>query len=314
MEVINLEYPKQFNTESMEELALAIGYFDGVHKGHQKVINEAIQVGAEKGIKSAVMTFHPHPSVVLKKEVQHVQYITPLPDKLQLLENVGVDYVFVVKFNAQLAALSPQQFVDEFLIGLNVQHVVAGFDFTYGHKGKGTMKSLPEHSRGKFTQTTISKVTAKDDKISSSNIRQKLANGNISEANDLLGRAYQLTGKVVEGDQRGRTIGFPTANISLHEDYILPKVGVYAVSIEVQGKAFKGMANIGYKPTFEEKGLKPTIEVFIFDFSGNIYNEEVKLELFDYIRGEQKFSGIDELKAQLHKDEEKIRHFFAISS
>ncbi|SET40320.1 riboflavin kinase / FMN adenylyltransferase [Salinibacillus kushneri] len=315
MEVFNLEYPNQIYLDDIQEMmSLAIGYFDGVHRGHQEVIGEAKRVAQKKGYKSAVMTFHPHPSVVLSKQKKEIHYITPKRDKMDQFEQFGIDYVFIVRFNEALAQLEPQQFVDEFLIKLGVKHLVAGFDFSYGHKGKGTMNTIEEHSRGMFTFSTIDKITHNEEKISSTAIREKISTGKMEEAHQLLGRPYHLRGTVIQGDKRGRTLGFPTTNIELSDDYYLPKAGVYAVKITVSEVIYDGMANIGYKPTFNENEGKPSIEVYIFDFSGNIYGKEVVIDLFHYIRGEQKFSSIEELKSQLHNDEERIRHFFAISS
>jgi riboflavin kinase / FMN adenylyltransferase len=311
MQVIYLQHPHNFQKEALPKMSLAIGYFDGVHKGHQKVIHTAKQVGEEKGFKSGVMTFHPHPSVVLGKTKKSVQYITPLEEKLNQLDQLGIDIVFVVNFDEELARLEPQAFVDEYLIGLNVQHVVAGFDFSYGKMGKGSMETIDHHSRGLFTHTTIPKVTKNEEKVSSTLIRQKIANGNIQEAEQLLGRPFQIKGKVVEGDQRGRTIGYPTANVQFDENYLIPKVGVYAVGVRIDEDHYYGMANIGYKPTFTENALKPTLEVYIFDFSGNIYDSDIIIEMFSYIREEKKFSGIEELKTQLKSDEAEIRQFFA---
>ncbi|WP_174495544.1 riboflavin biosynthesis protein RibF [Salirhabdus euzebyi] len=314
MEVVYLEYPHDVSKVEIKETALALGYFDGVHKGHQQVISTAKKVAKEFGYQSGVMTFHPHPSVVLNRSNQHVQYITPLEDKIDQIAKLDIDVVYVVKFNEELAKLEPEEFVNVFLIGLNVKHVVAGFDFSYGRMGKGNMDSMKDHAKGEFTQTTIQKVTDQDQKISSTLIRKKLQKAEMQDVQHLLGRPFQLKGKVIKGDQRGRTIGFPTANIAFGDEYLLPKVGVYAVGVEVKNQYYYGMANIGYKPTFNKDEEKPTLEVYIFDFSGNIYDEELKLELFSYIRGEKKFSGLEELKSQLRKDEEQIRHFFSTSS
>jgi riboflavin kinase / FMN adenylyltransferase len=310
MQVIYLQHPHEFEKEEIPKLSLAIGYFDGVHKGHQKVINTANQVAEKNNYKSGVMTFYPHPSVVLGKTKKSIQYITPLEEKLKQLEQLGIEIVFVVDFDEKLAQLEPQAFVDEYLIGLNVQHVVAGFDFSYGKMGKGSMDTIDHYSRGLFTHTTIPKVTKDEEKVSSTLIREKIAEGNIQEAEQLLGRPFQIKGKVVKGDQRGRTIGYPTANIQFDENYLIPKVGVYAVGVKLNEDYYYGMANIGYKPTFTENAVKPTLEVYIFDFSGNIYDREILVEMFSYIREEKKFSGIEELKAQLKSDETEIRQFF----
>ncbi|QHS22293.1 riboflavin biosynthesis protein RibF [Virgibacillus sp. MSP4-1] len=313
MEVFELEYPIDKSLD-VKDMSLAIGYFDGVHLGHQKVIGEAKKAAEEKDLKSAVMTFHPHPSVVLNKEIQEVHYLTPKRAKLEQFENLGIDYVFIVKFNESLAQLEPDNFAEEFLIKLGVKHLVAGFDFTYGHKGKGNMDTMKEHSKGEFTLSMIEKVSHNNEKISSTAIRNKIAEGRMDDAHHLLGRPYRLKGRVEKGSQRGHTIGFPTANIQLSDNYYLPRVGVYAVQFALNGSTYYGMANLGYKPTFQEDDAKPSLEVYIFDFSGNIYGKEAEVDFFTYIREEQKFFGIEELKSQLRHDEEMIRQFFAISS
>ncbi len=289
---------------------MALGYFDGVHKGHQKVILKAKEIAEKTGMKSAVMTFHPHPRVVLRKQ-EDVDYLTPLAEKIQLIEQLGIDLLFVVEFTKDFAALLPQQFVDEFIINLNVKHVVAGFDFTYGNLGKGTMESMPFHSRDQFSHTTVEKLTDHDRKVSSSLIREVIRSGDVEYAKTLLGRPHFITGSVIHGDKRGRTIGFPTANIGLEENYLLPATGVYAVSITVDGQSHAGVCNIGYKPTFKnEKALKPSIEVHIFDFHKEIYEKKVLVSWYKRLRSEQKFHNVEELIDQISKDKAAAEEFF----
>ncbi|GGC97310.1 bifunctional riboflavin kinase/FAD synthetase [Pontibacillus salipaludis] len=310
MEIYELQHPHTLKYQDLPETVLAVGYFDGVHRGHQEVIRTAKQIADETGRTSAVMTFHPHPSVVLKKETQHVKYITPLEDKIKVFEDLGIDRVYLVEFNKDLAGLLPQDFVNHYFIGLHVSHVVAGFDFTYGRMGKGTMDTLPTHGGEELSQTVVSKVTEHEKKISSTLIRESIKEGNISLANELLGRPYQIRGTVVTGDQRGRTIGFPTANLSVSEDYLLPKVGVYAVRVVHNNSSYYGMANIGYKPTFQDIKVL-SVEINLFDFEADLYGEELTVEWHAFIRDEVKFNGVDHLIDQLQKDEAEIRNFFA---
>ncbi|MGN7939836.1 bifunctional riboflavin kinase/FAD synthetase [Virgibacillus sp. 6R] len=311
MKIIKLSHPHHKVNQDFDEMTLALGYFDGVHKGHQKVIIKAKEIAEETGMKSAVMTFHPHPLVVLRKQ-KEIDYLTPLEEKIKLIEQLDVDLLFIVEFTEEFAALSPQQFVDEYIINFHVKHVVAGFDFTYGHLGKGTMNTLPEHSREQFSCTTVEKQTDHDRKISSSLIREAIKNGDIIYANKLLGRPHSVSGTVVHGDKRGRTIGFPTANVDVPDMYLIPPTGVYAVSLTVKGKEYKGVCNIGFKPTFnKEKELKPSIEVHIFDFNQDIYGEKVSVSWYKRIRSEQKFHNVDELVAQISKDKNDALQFFA---
>ncbi len=276
------------------------------------MIMAAVDKAKEFKCSSAVMTFDPHPSVVLGHKHKHIHYITPLEDKKEIIEGLGVDYLFIVRFTSEFASLIPQDFVDQYIIGLNVKHVVAGYDYSYGRLGKGTMETLPFHSRDEFTSTTISKLSDQDLKVSSSLIRESLKDGDVQKVHQLLGRPFKMKGTVIHGDKRGRKIGFPTANIELSDDYLTPKLGVYAVKMKIHDKWFNGVCNIGYKPTFknpEEYSL--SIEVHLFDFHTSIYGEEVYIEWYERIRDEQKFSGIDELISQIKKDKDKAIRYFS---
>lgn len=290
---------------------MALGYFDGVHLGHQKVIGTAKQIAEEKGLTLAVMTFHPHPSHVLGRDKEPKDLITPLEDKINQIEQLGTEVLYVVKFNEVFASLSPKQFIDQYIIGLNVQHAVAGFDFTYAKYGKGTMETMPDDLDGKAGCTMVEKLTEQDKKISSSYIRTALQNGDVELANVLLGQPYFIKGIVIHGDKRGRTIGFPTANVGLNNSYIVPPTGVYAVKAEVNGEVYNGVCNIGYKPTFYEKRPEqPSIEVNLFDFDQEVYGAAIKIEWYKRIRSERKFNGIKELTEQIEKDkQEAIRYF-----
>jgi len=297
--------------EEQAKSVMALGYFDGVHLGHQKVIGTAKQIAEEKGLTLAVMTFHPHPSHVLGRDKEPKDLITPLEDKINQIEQLGTEILYVVKFNEVFASLSPKQFIDQYIIGLNVQHAVAGFDFTYGKYGKGTMETMPADLDGKAECTMVEKLTEQDKKISSSYIRTALQNGDVELANVLLGQPYFIKGIVIHGDKRGRTIGFPTANVGLNNSYIVPPTGVYAVKAEVNGEVYNGVCNIGYKPTFYEKRPEqPSIEVNLFDFDQEVYGAAIKIEWYKRIRSERKFNGIKELTEQIEKDkQEAIRYF-----
>lgn len=310
MRTIELTYPHTFVTAELPETVCAIGFFDGIHKGHQQVITKAVQTAKEKNMESAVITFHPHPSVVLKQDTQHVKYITPVREKQEILQNLAVDRLYIITFNQQLSLLSPQEFIDQFIVGLHIKHLIAGFDYTYGHKGKGNMDDLPTYAQGAFTSEVIDKVEMDDEKVSSTKIRRLLAKGNMNKANQLLGRPLHVSGTVVEGDKRGRTIGYPTANIEVREDVLLPRSGVYAVKVFYKKTSYDGMANLGVKPTFHSDVQEPAIEVNIFDFERDIYGEELKVEWYTFIREEKKFSGVDELIAHIKSDEKKIKHYF----
>ncbi len=313
MEVYYLEYPHDVKRDEIPPVAVALGFFDGIHLGHQKVIKAAKEEAEAKGLKSAVMSFDPHPSVVLGRSVKHVKYITPLEEKIKLLRSLDVDYFFVVRFTVEFANLLPQEFVDHYLIDLNVKHVVAGFDYTYGRLGKGTMETLPFHSRQQFTFSVINKLQFGEEKISSTLIRSHIHNGEMEELSPLLGRFYRTSGTVIHGEKRGRTIGFPTANIDVDEEYLLPPTGVYAVKLEIvsTGIVYKGVCNVGYKPTFhKEKADRPSVEVYIFDFDSEIYSEKVTIIWYRRLRSEMKFAGVKELISQIEKDKQNTEEYF----
>jgi len=309
MEIFELVHSDQRLIEKIPDTVAALGFFDGIHRGHQKVIKTAVNKARENQMMSAVITFHPHPSVVLQGKTD-VQYITPIHMKAHILEQLNVDRLYVITFDKALSLLSPKTFIEEFITRLNVKHVVAGFDFTFGHKGKGNMKNISELAQGDFTSTVVEKVTCDGEKISSTHIRECLASGEIEQVNVFLGRCYTIFGAVVSGDQRGRTIGYPTANIKVDTDTLLPKSGVYAVQVKINNVTYDGMANLGVKPTFQADVIEPIIEVHIFNFNDDIYGERLYISWHKFIRDEKKFSGIDELITQLKNDEKTIKGYF----
>lgn len=312
VEVIKIKHPHDFQRKQFTPMAMAFGYFDGVHQGHRKVINTAKKIAANNGWKSAVMTFDPHPSVVLRRNIAQMEYISPLKEKIRLIAELGIDYLFIVHFTQEFANLLPQEFVDQYIIGLNVAHVVAGFDYTYGRLGKGTMETLPFHSRELFDHTVVPKIELDHEKISSSLIRSKISEGKTNELPSLLGRFYTISGTVVHGDKRGRTIGFPTANVDTADHYLLPPPGVYSVRFFVKGKWHDGVCNVGYKPTFYgENSKKLSIEVHVFDFHEDIYGEHVIVEWHEHLRKERKFSSANELVAQIEKDKIEALFYFS---
>lgn len=312
MKVITLHHPHTIQKNELPELSLALGFFDGVHLGHQKVIQSAIEYAEKNGLQSGVMTFDPHPSVVLSSKKTEVEYLTTLDRKLERFEKMGVEWAFVVRFTSGFANLEPQQFVDQYLLPLNVVHVTAGFDYTYGKFGRGTMETLPFHSRNQFTSTIVEKLNDNEEKVSSTRIRQTLREGKVDDAKQLLGYFYQLEGEVIHGDKRGRKIGFPTANVSVAQHGLIPATGVYAVRFWVMNKWVNGVCNVGYKPTFKSPDSKElTVEVHLFDYHQNIYGEEVIVEWHQRIRSEQKFNGIEELVAQIERDKKIALDYFS---
>lgn len=313
MDIYKLNYPVHVSTGKSEQYSLAIGFFDGLHKGHQAVIQRAIDKAEELNIRSAVMTFNPHPSHVLGGGKNKIGYITAFEEKSRLLEEMGVDTLFVVNFDKPLAGLSPEQFVDIFIKELGVRHVTAGFDYTFGSRGAGTMEKMAELSEGIYDTTVVGKVTDTNDKISSTRIRELLSNGNVQGASALLGRKFRTIGIVVDGEKKGRQLGFPTANVLPPEGSILPANGVYAVRFIVEGKSYEGVCNVGVKPTFNNPDIQQAIvEVHVLDFNDDLYGKEVAVDWIEHIRDEKKFESFDALIAQIAKDKDTAIEILAV--
>ena len=307
MEIYRLRYPDSVNIRQYHASSLAIGFFDGVHKGHQEVIRNAKKIANDLSIETAVMTFDPHPSQLFSGK--NVGYITPIEEKVRVLESLGVDTLFIVSFDWELASLSPQRFIDIFIKELEVKHVTAGFDFTFGSKGSGTMKDMQELSEGKYGTTVISKVTFdQENKVSSTEIRRLLSNGDVEAAAVLLGRPFRTLGEVIHGEKRGRQLGFPTANIQTAEEHIVPANGVYAVRCLIGDTWYRGVCNMGVKPTFHDPEHRiPTAEVHLLDVNMDLYGQKMAIEWLYRIRSEQKFDSLDALKTQIARDKQTAK-------
>jgi riboflavin kinase/FMN adenylyltransferase len=250
--------------------------------------------------------FEPHPQEFFRPDTPRFR-LTPFRAKARLLEHNGVDLLFALHFDAAFASLSADEFIEKVLVqGLGVRHVIVGEDFCFGKGRKGNLALLQARSKELgFGVTTFSLIGEGDlSKISSTNIREALRNGNPEVAAALLGHPWTVEGRVETGDQRGRTIGFPTDNVSL-EGYLEPALGVYAVRVEVDGRKYGGVANFGRRPTFDKKDV--LLEVHIFDFEGDIYGQPIVVSFISFLRPEMKFAGLDALKAQIAKDSEAAR-------
>lgn len=304
MEVIHLEQGKIKNNPP---LSVALGYFDGLHLGHQAVIKEAVLYAKEHQLKSAVLTFSTNPNVILKKLSSEL-LLTPHREKVRLLQGMGVDYLLILPFNKTIASIKATDFIQRYLIDLNVRHVSTGFDFRFGQRGEGSV-TLLETYLGEFTLNVTTKQEIKDEKIGATEIKSYLAVGDIERANAMLGRPYTLTGTVISGQQKGRTIGFPTANLEAEEAFIMPKNGVYAVKVNVNDQWYNGMCNIGHNPTFNFID-QVSVEVNILHFNQDIYGQRIKIEFYHRLRDEQRFSSIQELMTQLDTDRETVRRYF----
>ncbi|UTB82681.1 bifunctional riboflavin kinase/FAD synthetase [Staphylococcus carnosus] len=314
MKVIEITHPIQPEQYIKEDVAMALGFFDGLHKGHAQVFHALNEIAEKKNLKKAVMTFDPHPSVVLNPKQKRTDYLTPLSDKIEILEAYDIDYVIIVNFTSKFADCSIEEFVEQYLVENHVKEVIAGFDFTFGKHGKGNMSVLKE-VKEHFNTTVVSKQEMYSEKISTTEIRRALKEGNLKKANEELGYRYRIKGTVVQGEKRGRTIGFPTANIEPSDDYVLPKKGVYAVSLAIgaEQRIYRGVCNVGVKPTFHDpKKSHVVIEVNIFDFDEDIYGERVVVFWHHYLRPEIKFDGIDPLVEQMNKDKEQAKYLLSV--
>jgi riboflavin kinase/FMN adenylyltransferase len=304
MKSIRLSYPLSINEVKAGPVVLAMGFFDGVHRGHQKVIRTAKELANERHQPLAVLTYDKLPAIVFKMMEQPVRYLTPLKTKLSLFQKLGVDIAYVMNFTSDVAELAPQEFVDQVLTTLNPSMVVAGFDHTYGPADIANMALLPTYVNGRLDVYTVNKLSegAADEKVSSTNIRKLVDEGQIGQANQLLGYEYITTGTIVHGFARGRTIGFPTANVQWYENERIPAVGVYAVRMKVQGRWVDGMASVGFNETFGQN-KRMTIEINLFNFNHHIYGEHVTVQWVQRLRDEVKFNSVQELINQLKKDQ-----------
>lgn len=310
MEIIKIHHPYQASEIPTGDVVLVLGFFDGVHKGHQKVILAGKQAAEEQGLKLAVMTFNQHPTIVFQKlDPEKMQYLTSLPQKEAIMERLGVDVLYEIEFTSSFASLSPEDFVDQYVVGLHAKTAVAGFDYTYGPKDSANMEQLPMYAQERFSIIQVPKESEDGEKISSTRIRELLDEGDMDEANRLLGYIYEIEGTVVHGDARGRTLGFPTANIKFKSTVRLPMEGVYVSELKVGDKWYPAMGSIGHNDTFGE-GRQLTVEVFILDFNEDIYGEQVAVRWNHLIRGQVKFDGAEGLIKQLKQDEASTRAYF----
>lgn len=296
MEIIEFEY--QNLAPIKEKIALCLGYFDGIHLGHKHMIQKALN----EGYKVGVLTFDESPSFVLGKFVKN-NLITSNADKAELLENLGVSYLFLMHFDLKIAELTKDEFLENVINVISPIKIFCGEDYRFGCRGEGTSNFL----RNYFDVEIIKTITKNNVKVSSRDIVSLIKDGEINKANELLGRPYRINGLVVLGKQNGHKIDFPTANLSLDYPYAVPKDGVYYGWAEIYGKRYKSMTNVGKHPTIEKLN-EPLIEVHIIGFNGNIYGKDIFVEFEGKIRDEIFFESLDLLKQQLEKDREFVNN------
>ena len=283
---------------------VTIGTFDGIHKGHQKIFNKVINVSKQSNLSSVVLTFFPHPRIILNK-YNDIKMIDTLDEKIEHLEKIGIDNLIIHPFDKKFSLLSADQFIKEYLLKkLQLKHIIIGYDHRFGKGREASVSDLKEYSSDfnfivdEIDAQEIEKIT-----ISSTKIRNSINQGDLETTKKYLGRFFSLTGKVIKGDGLGKQIDYPTANLLIEEDYkIIPKDGVYYIRTRIDNKLYNGMMNIGHRPTIGNKAK--SIEVNLFNFDRNIYDIIISVDVVLKIRDEKKFSSINALKAQLAKDEE----------
>ncbi|NBS18850.1 MAG: bifunctional riboflavin kinase/FAD synthetase [Flavobacteriia bacterium] len=285
-----------------QKTILTIGTFDGVHVGHQKIIRNLVEQAEKEKLLSVVLTFFPHPRQVLQKDTQ-LKMIDTMEEKIKLLEQWGVAVLIILPFTMAFSRMTAVAFTQELLVGrLNISKIIIGYDHRFGRNRKASVADLKQF--GEDYDFTVEEIPAQDIAsiaVSSTKIRDAIADGEIQKANLYLNRPFSLVGCVISGDRIGRKIGFPTANLKIEEDYkLLPKHGVYLVRSNLQGQAYFGMMNVGNRPTVS--GKKTQIETHFFEFQGDLYEKSIQIDLLEKIRDEQKFDTLEALGQQIQQD------------
>jgi|TARA_B110000091_G_scaffold199987_1_gene230327 riboflavin kinase/FMN adenylyltransferase len=290
-----------------DPITATIGAFDGLHIGHQKIIRNIVDLSIKNNTKSALITFNPLPKIYFAKK--NFQLLS-MHRKINILSTFNLDYLVILRFNDELLSTSSKEFIEDILINkLNIKALSVGDDFKFGHNQEGSVDDLVNYSKkGYFSINLEKKHSIENIRVSSSLIRDSIVNNNFEKASKMLGRPYSISGKIMHGDKRGCTIGFPTANIKLEPNILLG--GVYAVSTFIGNKKYHAVANIGYKPTFN--GEKYLFEAHIFNFSGNLYGKRLEFNIVSKIRETKKFSGIEELKRNINHDIKLTKKIFKI--
>ncbi len=280
---------------------LTLGNFDGIHIGHQTLLKRITELGQKDDLPSVVVTYSPNPAVVLGSR-SDFRYLMDESEKIRQIQEFGIDCLMLLEFNIELSKMSAEDFLKDIIIGqLNAKHIVIGFNHFFGANRRGNVELLREYSETYgYTVELFETLSYNGEKVSSSMVRKCLEQGEAFKASKLLGRPFAYSGEVVEGEKRGRLLGFPTANIKPRPDYLLPSAGVYAGTCQWDDQFFKAMINIGNNPTFPDVDYR--LEAHLFGFDGDLYGKKVKIDFYQKLRNEQKFDGMDALKAQLEKD------------
>ncbi|WP_333852868.1 bifunctional riboflavin kinase/FAD synthetase [Epilithonimonas sp.] len=296
--------------QSTTPLALSLGMFDGVHLGHLSIINTLNKIAEKEHLESAILSFWPHPRKFLNPN-DDVKMLNTLEEKLELLEKSGIKNIFLKTFDKEFRNLSGVEFCEQVLVDkLNVKHIIIGHDHTFGKNKSGNfelLKSLSDELGFKVNQ--LEAVQKNDLNVSSTKIRIALSEGKITDANEMLGYNYPLTGKVIHGKKLGRTIGYPTANIEVPINKLLPKSGAYIVEVYIDNQFYKGMLSIGTNPTIDDKNASLHTEVYILDFDQDIYDKQITIKFRDFLHDEIKFEGLEKLIERLDEDKKLTKEF-----
>lgn len=305
-------YHNIFDIHVNNKTVVTLGTFDGVHKGHQAILDRLVNLSKLEGLDSLVLTFFPHPRLVVASE-NEVKLLNTIDERTELLEKKNINHFVIHPFDQEFANLTPEEFVKKILVDqFKIQKIIIGHDHKFGKNRAADFNDLKNFGQQYgFEVEEISAQLVDEVSVSSTKIRNALIDGNVELANEYLGYQYSIQGEVQKGNQLGRTINFPTANIVVKEDYkLIPKIGVYAVNIIHDSTRYFGMMNIGMRPTIN--GTTKTIEVNIFNFDKDIYGDILKIEFVKKIREEQKFESFDHLKQQLYKDQNTVKNIFKI--
>ncbi len=289
--------------------AVTIGVFDGVHRGHQHLVRLLLERAHRDGLASVAITFNPHPRTVLRPGTA-VTYLTSLEERVELLQGLGLDAVAVLPFTSELAQLSPHEFLAMLSQELDMRLLMVGPDFALGRNRAGTVSVMRAAGEKFGFRIEVAPLLAEDDeKVGSTVVRQALSDGDLERVSRLLGRPYSLRGPIVAGDHRGRTLGFPTANIAIGLDRALPAFGVYVTRAHLRESTYESCTSIGVRPTFDVEP-RPTVEAYIIDFDEDVYGDELRLDLLHRLRGELKFADVDDLVAHMRRDIKDTRDWF----
>lgn len=295
------------NVEREDNTVLTVGTFDGVHAGHRAIIDTVVDKANERNARSVLVTFDPHPRNIINPGDDGIKLLTTLQERCEILEELGIDRMIVIPFDRDFSLLSSEEFIRDVIHKqIGVSEFVIGYDHHFGRNREGTIETIEKLGKElNFDSYVVSKREVGEKTVSSTAIRKAISlDGNVEEAAEFLQRPYRLNGTVVHGDKRGKEIGFPTANIKPeHINKIIPKDGVYAVKVRINGEWFEGMMNIGTRPTFD--GTKQTLEVNLFEFDQDVYGKEVQVRFYKRIRDEKKFDGKEELVRQLENDKKQ---------